>query len=353
MDEGLLPEGPVAEPESTAAEKSQVLPITDIGRQLLRSKQVQAIAYSAERSEIVVFTKRAAPTNKKQLAAMPSTIGDVQIKYRQGSPNPVGGLPSLPFGGPAYVVRTVGTQKFYTCGSSISLGNFRDAGTLGCLVRDSKNVMHGLSNNHVSGGCNFAGVGLPILAPGVFDVVPACLPPFTIGFHKTSLPMVAGSADNVDPKINVDAAIFEIADEKLVSSFQGDAYDTPSTVGILTDNMVVEKFGRTTNHTHGRVVGQIYGAHPIQYSAALYGFSGFVSFDPTFAIVGVGDLFSDNGDSGSLITSTDSSGKRIAVGIVVGGYTDSAAPGGKITIALPIAPILQALGVTLVAGHNI
>jgi hypothetical protein len=101
------------------------------------------------------------------------------------------------------------------------------------------------------------------------------------------------------------------------------------------------------------VIGQIYGAHPIQYSVPLYQFSGVVPFDPVFAIAGIGQLFSDNGDSGSLVTTIDQNGQRKAVGIVVGGKNDGSAPGGKTTIALPILPILQGLGVTLVSGLNI
>jgi hypothetical protein len=97
----------------------------------------------------------------------------------------------------------------------------------------------------------------------------------------------------------------------------------------------------------------MHGAHPIMYTAALYNFSSIVSFDPVFTITGLTDLFSDHGDSGSLITTVDSAGKRSAVGIVVGGMNDSAAPGKKLTIALPIKPILQGFGVTLVSGHNV
>jgi hypothetical protein len=121
----------------------------------------------------------------------------------------------------------------------------------------------------------------------------------------------------------------------------------------MLDNMEVEKVGRATQHTKGRVIGQMYGAHPVQYSSTLYGFSGFVFFDPVFSIAGHGQLFSDQGDSGSLMTSIDQSGQRIAVGIVIGGMTDGSAPGGKTTIGLPILPILQGLGVTLVGRHNV
>jgi hypothetical protein len=300
-----------------------------------------------------VFTKRVAPTSKKQLAALPANIDDVAIRYRQGVQTPIGAEPAAPLGGPAFIIRQVSGQSYYTCGSSISVGNWRDAGTLGCLVRNQHGIMHGLSNNHVTASCSFAGVGLPILAPGVYDVVPNGMPPFTIGFHTAALPMISGSADNVNPRENLDAAIFRIANELSVSSFQGNAYDTPTMTGALSPNMDVEKVGRTTGHTRGRVIGQIHGAHGIAYSAPLYGFTGVVSFEPVFAIVGLGDLFSDNGDSGSLITGIDAAGQRIAVGIVVGGMNDGSAPGGKTTIALPISGILQALGVTLLSGHNI
>jgi hypothetical protein len=350
--EGLLPEGPAAEVRATAAELQNIRPITDEGKQLLRAKQIQSIAFNGPRGEISVFTKLVAPS-KKQLEKLPQSVDDVEIKYRQGAPNPIGGEPAQPFGGPAYVVRVVGQRSYYTCGSSISVGNFRDAGTLGCLVRNQAGTLHGLSNNQVTGSCSFAGVGLPIVAPGIYDVAPNQLPPFTLGFHAVSLPFVTGSADNVNPRANLDAAIFRIPNEAAVSSYQGNAYDTPASVGQLTANMNVEKVGRTTQHTRGWVVGQQYGAHAIHYSAALHGFNGLVSFDPVFAIYGVAQLFSDSGDSGSLITAIGPDGNRQAVGIVVGGRNDRAAPGGKVTIALPILPILQGLGLTLVAGHNV
>jgi hypothetical protein len=224
---------------------------------------------------------------------------------------------------------------------------------MGCLVRDGTGVLYGLSNNHITGGCNFAGVGLPILAPGVVDVAPNNVAPFTIGFHARSLTFISGSADNVDPTANLDGAIFRIGNEAHVSSFQGAAYDTPALVGDIAANMTVEKVGRTTGHTTGRVNSQIHGAHPIMFTAPLYNFSSIVSFEPVFAIVGQTDLFSDNGDSGSLVTSVNSTGQRIGVGIVVGGMNDGSAPGKKITIALPIRPVLLGLGVSLVSGHNV
>jgi hypothetical protein len=351
--EGLMPDGPMAPVQATPAQIALIQPVTDKGKLLLRAKQVQSVAFNQPRGEIIVFTKRVAPSSKRQLAELPQSIDDVKIRYRQGVQNPIGSPPSTAHAGPTFAIRNTSGALKYTCGSSISVGNAREGGTMGALVRDAAGVIYGLSNNHVSGSCNFAGVGLPILAPGVVDVVPNSLAPFTIGFHARSLTFVSGSADNVDPKANLDAAIFRINNEAGVTSFQRDIYDTPSAIGDLAANMVVEKVGRTTGHTTGRVTGQIHGAHPIMYTSALYSFSSVISFEPVFAIAGQVDLFSDNGDSGSLVTSVDPAGQRIAVGIVVGGMNDGTAPGKKVTIALPIRPILTGLGVTLVSGHNI
>lgn len=352
-ESGLISETLVLPKGSTDAELALVKPSTDVGRQLLRSRQVLGVAFNNARSEVIVFTKRIPPKAKKQAASLPFSVDNVSVVYRQGVQEPIGGIPTVPFGGPAYIVRQAAGAGRYTCGSSISVGNYRDAGTLGCLVRDGNGALYGLSNNHVSGSCSFAGVGLPILAPGIYDVVPNGLNPFTLGLHSRALPMVPGSADNINPLQNLDAAIFSILNDALVSSFQGNAYDTPIAVGPLTPGMDVEKVGRTTGHTRGRVIGQFHGAHPIFYSAAHYNFSGQVYFEPSFTIVGAPDCFSDSGDSGSLITTIDPNGQRIAVGIVVGGMSDGSAPGGKATVALPIEPILNGLNVTLVGGHNL
>lgn len=339
----------------SAAEDLELIEnITEKGVQLLRQKRIRAIGFNEPEKQVVVFTKRAAPASKRQIALLPNKIDDVEIHYRQGVPHSVEDRPPTTQAGPAYAIRTTGTTPRYTCGSSISVGNNREAGTLGCLVTDATGEMFGLSNNHVSGGCSYAGLGLPIVAPGIFDVVPnGTVNPFTLGHHHRALPLVAGSPDNVDSKANLDAAIFKLLNAASVSSHQRDVYDTPSVTGAMAPGMTVEKVGRTTGHTAGTVLSQVYGATSINYQVQLYNFSGPVPFDPVFAITGGADMFSDTGDSGSLITALNPAGSRIAVGIVVGSMNDGKAPGGKVTLALPIEPILAKLGVTLVSGHNI
>ena len=346
-----MPHKTYALEESSEAEKAQITPKIPLGIALLRSKQIKSISFNNPNHEIIIFTKRSPPKSKKQIALLPDHVDDVTVKYRQGVQE-LGTLPSGPQAGPTYLVRAAAGADRYTCGSSISVGNFRDAGTLGCLVRDAAGVLYGLTNNHVSGGCNFAGVGLPIVAPGIFDVAAHGLNPFTLGLHARALTMVPGSVDNIDHTLNFDAALFNIVDETRVTSFQRDHRDSPQNAVPLSANMDVEKVGRTTGLTRGKVISQVHGAHPVRYSAALYNFSGDVYFEPVFAIVGVTDAFSDSGNCGSLITTTDNNGQRLAVGIVVGGMNSVSVPGGKITIALPIQPILAELGVTLVSGHN-
>jgi hypothetical protein len=340
---------------STDAEFALIENVTEKGVQILRQKRVRAVGFNESRRCIVVFTKKAAPGTKRQLAALPDKVNGIDIEYHQGVPQTIGVDSPTTQGAPAYAVRSPpGTGKhYYTCGSSISVGNNRDAGTLTSLVQDTAGEIFGLSNNHICGGCSYADVGLPIVAPGIADVTAGGLNPFTIGFHHQALPLVTGSPGNVNAKANMDAAIFKLLSVAAMSSFQRDIYDTPLSTGPLVPGAAVEKVGRTTAHTQGTVISQVYGSIAINYQAALHNFAGPVFFDPLFTIAGTTGLFSDQGDSGSLITSLDGAGNRIAVGIVVGGMNDQKSPGGKVTLAIPIEPILTALSVTLVSGHNI
>ena len=294
--EGLMGEARAAKPSSSAAELTLVTPASEAAKDILRRRGIQGLIFSEPDHEVVVLTKLAKPT-KKQLALLPSKIDDVDLLYRQGSPNAIGPVPEQ-FGNPTYQVRTVGGSDRYACGSSISQGNCRDAGTIGCLVRDAVGVLYGLTNNHVSGGCSHASIGLPILAPGVLDVMPLGHDPFTIGYHEKALDMAIGIPDNADPKANLDAALFKIADDARVTSYQGSTYDTPTATQPLQPGMKVEKVGRSTGHTEGTVVGQWYGALGVLYEVHIHDFRGRVYFDPAFAVTGKGSLFADAGDSG-------------------------------------------------------
>jgi hypothetical protein len=352
-DEGLVSEQLPIAVTSTSAERALIKPLTEPGKLFLRTKQIERVLFNEPEKRIEVLLRRTPPTRKKVLQQLPSKVDDVEIVYRQGLISVIGNTPILPQGTPAYAVRVVAGADYYCCGTSISPGNARAAGTLSCLVKATDGTIYGLSNNHVSGACSYSPPGLPIVAPGIVDVAPNAVHPFTLGVHAASLPFVTGAPNTVNWQQNSDAALFKIIKPSLVSSYQRDAYDTPAIAGDLTAGAEVEKVGRTTGHTKGKVRGLLFGATPIQYHASVYGFSGPVFFQNLFAIEGLTEAFSDSGDSGSLITSIDASGNRVAVGIVVGGGTDKSAPGDKLTFALPIRPILSALGVTLVWNHNV
>jgi hypothetical protein len=129
------------------------------------------------------------------------------------------------------------------------------------------------------------------VAPGIFDVAPNSRPPFTIGFHARSLQLIPGSADNVDPKKNLDAAIFRVANANAVSSYQGGSYDTPAQAAAVADNMEVEKVGRTTQHTRGRVISQVYSANAIQYGVPCISSPVLSPLNPYFLSPELGRLF--------------------------------------------------------------
>src|SRR5271154_7153327 len=103
--EGLMPDGPGAPVADELAGIDQIRPVTEQGKLILRARQVQSIGFNEATHEIVVFTKKAAPSTKKLLASIPASVDDVAITYRQGVQTPIGGTPSVPFGAPPFVVR--------------------------------------------------------------------------------------------------------------------------------------------------------------------------------------------------------------------------------------------------------
>lgn len=326
---------------------------TSEGIAILRQKQIRSIGINPAASQIVVYLNRAAPGARQQVTLLPSTCNGFAIKYRQGLPDNVSPAAIAEAASPCAVHTSTNGVLHYTCGSSISLGNARAAGTLGCLVKNAAGDIFGLSNNHVAGGCNYAPAGLPILAPGVIDVSPYMPRPFSIGALQRQLHMSMGDPSQVNTADNQDAAIFSIYDPSAVSSMQQSFYDTPAVAMDLTPGMRVKKVGRTSGFTEGIVQSEQIGPLMVTYSAAEYGFSGAVYFDRMHIVTGIDDRFSDSGDSGSLVVHQADDGHDYAVGIVVAGGADNQAPGGKMSLIMPIRPILDLFGVQLVSGHNI
>lgn len=324
--------------------------VNDMLLGILRRRQIRFVAIDSITNRISVFLRRATPSTK-ELEKLPAYCNGFSLSYHQGNPETVAAS-NVAEATSTCATHQVNNQQFYTCGSSISIGNSREAGTIGCLVRNETGQLFGLSNNHVSGACSHAPIGLPVIAPGILDVSPTNPYPFTLGTHVSQLPMHVGDPSIVDYKQNSDAALFRILNPERISSMQRWHYDTPNSLMDLVPGMNVQKVGRSTDLKSGVVLGPIVGAIPVNYSSAQYGFSGTVYFEPLWMVFGIGDLFSDGGDSGSLVTHVDNMGNRHAVGMVVAGCADNSAPGGKRSLILPLRPILDRLKVQLVANHN-
>ncbi|HHT04595.1 MAG TPA: hypothetical protein GX005_09800 [Bacteroidales bacterium] len=320
---------------------------------VLRKKEVTGIVYNKKTRDIHVYTKR--KVYQKELDTEVLTrFYSCALIYATGQINEIGKKIDNAQVASSKIITSQTNTQVYTCGSSISPGSDRSAGTLGALVKDSNGTLYGLTNNHVTGLSNHSEKGLPILAPGVLDVTPISTKPFTIGFHHATLSMNIGTSDNIDTTTNTDAALFLIDNPDAVSSNQQDQFDTPVTVCDPLPGSVVEKVGRTTGHTVGVIIGRVLGTIAITYSVSQYDFSGLVFFDDIWVIHSADESsFSAGGDSGSLIVQTNEDGTKSAVGLLFAGGSDSSSKSGDRTFFIPISSILEKFQVSLVGGHNV
>ena len=315
---------------------------------ILQGRGISYIGINELSDEIIIFTKRKLNTREQkmlQAAAYISAGGKqrIGISFEHSNFAHVGLNPQPPTV-PPFTLH----NKRYTCGSSIYIGSEKGAGTLACLLLGKDKKLYGLSNNHVSGGSNYANPGLPITAPGILDVAAGGKDPETLGHHRRAYPFIDGLPDVVNAEKNLDAAIFEIANEDRVSSMQRSHYDTPTKCIPLEIDMDVEKVGRTTGKTSGKVIAELFDFEPVWYDVDVINGRKRIYFKSLFMIKADSDqYFSYSGDSGSLITATDKDKNKSAVGIVVAGNEE------KITFALSLDRILTYFDTTLVSGHNV
>jgi hypothetical protein len=176
------------------------------------------------------------------------------------------------------------------------------AGTLGALVeRDGKRLV--LSNNHVLADENSLPIGAPIFQPGLLDGGDPAKD--QIARLSEFVTLRRGAANRVD------AAVAELLDPGLAS---------PSPlppVGKLrsgeplpaAEGLAVEKVGRTTGHTTGRVF-DVSADVRVGYDL------GTLVFADQILIAGDRGPFSAGGDSGSLIVAR---GKKRPVGLLFAG----------------------------------
>lgn len=311
---------------------------------VLRKRAVNLVAYNEAEKKVVVFTHTRLTNAERKMMPFQLTAG-VRVEYSVGGTAQVRGNAPPPDAFSPYTIH----DGRICCGSSIHPVNCMGAGTLGAIVRGADGKLYGLTNNHVSGACNLAAPGLPILCPGPLDATEDSISPFTIGRHARLLPISEGIPENIDVGTNVDAAIFDLELADQVSSMQGDSFDTPTSVAEAQGGWRVEKVGRTTGLTTGKILGIVAAPMGVGYNVKEYGVSKTVFFNDVIIVEGEnGQAFSKAGDSGSLVVAYDDAGDRHAIGLIFAG---NEVRGHSFIVPLQI--VLEKLGVELVSGLNV
>lgn len=215
-------------------------------------------------------------------------------------------------------IRAFGRQRPLRPG--VSVGHVAvTAGTLGCFVKCRRDGSLGiLSNNHVLANENDATEGDSVLQPGPTDGGT----PFQdrIGRLGRFVPLDTSAPNNVD-------AAFAVLDDGI--DIDRDAVPIVGVGGDPADYDDVEKVGRTTGHTSGRV-----DAFDLDGVRVTFPHLGTITFDGAFEVAGG---FSKPGDSGSVIVGSHD---RMAVGLLFAGTEE-------LTYGNPIADVLRALDTEL------
>jgi hypothetical protein len=287
--------------------------------------------------------------NSARLMAIPGVVGNA-VGVREGQPTILvytqqAGTSGIPDQVEGFATRTVvsgmvvawtdetGKHRPSPLGMSIGHPDIT-AGTLGFKVKDSSGNPFILSNNHVMANINQASIGDHILQPGAYDG--GTDPADRIGDLAAFVPIdFSLNGSNV-----VDAAIASVLDSDVLSSTPLDeGYGQPSSTTVPAYvGMPVQKYGRTTEETHG-TVDAVNGAFSVCYEPV----GPFCLTAANFVnqIVIIPGTFSAGGDSGSGIVSDDAN--LNPVGLLFAGST-------SFTIANPIDAVLASFNVSVDDG---
>lgn len=200
------------------------------------------------------------------------------------------------------------------------------AGTTGCFVRTAQARVALLSNNHVLADENRAAVGDPIWQPGAGDG----------GSEADRVATLAAFVPlSNDSPNHADAAIALLDDGVGYDAVSlGDGQHLAGLERAVYAADAVEKVGRTTGHSGGRVTAFEVDGVSIDYSAGVF------VFDDLVEVTGDEGAFSQPGDSGSLVYTAD---ELLGYGLLFAG---SSGP-DVVTYANPLASVLATLGVEL------
>jgi hypothetical protein len=206
------------------------------------------------------------------------------------------------------------------------------AGTLGCFVRrPGDDALLLLSNNHVLANENRAKVGDVILQHGALDG--GKLPDDAAATLLDWVKLKRGGANLVD------AAVAQVANgvEANITNLRGLGRLAGVGDGVFRTGMEVDKLGRTTGKTHGRVT-----AFELDNVVVRFGL-GDLEFNGQVEIEGDGSSFALGGDSGSMIV--DDSRRAVALLFAVSQIGGSAGQG--VAYANPFDVVLRELKVGL------
>ena len=210
------------------------------------------------------------------------------------------------------------------------------AGTLGGFVRrPGTDGLLVLSNNHVLADSDAAVAGDPVLQPGVADGG-----------------TVADRVGTLTAWVRLDADQGNLVDAAVAALDPGVAADPTAypggalaavvaAVDDVDPDQLVEKVGRTTGHTRGRITAVEVDGVGVQYDDGVH------TFDDQVEIEGLTGAFSAGGDSGSVIWR---SRDRAPLGLLFAGSTEGGSAGGGVTFANPLATVLRELGVEWVSS---
>ncbi|MEV4282074.1 serine protease [Actinoplanes xinjiangensis] len=223
-------------------------------------------------------------------------------------------------------------QRIRPAFGGLSVGHYKvTAGTLATCCYDaasfpgSPSRYYLLSNNHVLANSNDAAPGDPILQPGAADGGSA--PDDVIGRLARFVPIAFLGSEPVRTNL-VDAAIaeapFQDLDRRIFWTGTVRRVRSAPTVGEL-----VQKCGRTTNFTTGRVL------HVNATVDVNYGTAGVARFTEQILTTNM----SAPGDSGSLVTDLDEQ----AVGLLFAGSS-------TVTVVNQIAHVESLLGIRIAEG---
>ena len=274
------------------------------------------------RPAVVVFTRHGA------VGHVPASLDGVPVKVEvTGKIEAI--LPQAkPGGGGGGGANPTGRVRPVPIGFSIGNTGECSAGTLGALVV-SGGTQYILSNNHVLALENHAAIGSTILQPGRYDTNCNASANDAIATLSKFEPIQFGGANNT-----VDAAIARVTAAGSVSNSTSGGYGVPGSTPVTAAvNMAVQKCGRTTGCTKGRV-SAVNATINVSYTDGVARFVNQVVITASR-----GGSFSKAGDSGSLIVTDNSAASPVAL-LFAGSQ--------KTTIGNPIGAVLSRMGVSIV-----